>query len=381
MSERVIGIDAFNISSGGGLTHLREILKVIQDDDSRVKHIVVWGSKNLLAALDERTFLHKVHISTLDRGLFMRLLWHIFRSKKVAKQAGCDVLYLPGGTDLSGFTPSVTMSRNMLPFEILEIARYKSVLKRLKYHLLRAAWKISFRQTDGLIFLTKYAKEVISKVSIKLPKNVAVIPHGVDSAVFSPDEEREDVIFSFDRPCRIVYVSIVNPYKHHRNVVHAVSRLRERGYPVILDLIGPPGESFNSLMTAIRAVDPQNEFISYTGFLAHNSLQSRYKSADIGVFASTCENMPNILLEMMASGLPIASSNFGPMPEVIGGIGEFFNPLNVGEIHDSLEELINNSEKRLMFGNINTQKAAEFTWRKCADETLDFLLDIKSNCN
>ena len=94
MSDQIIGIDAFNISSGGGLTHLREILTAIQDDDPRIKYIIVWGSKNLLAALDERAFLHKVHIRTLDRGLFMRLLWHIFRSKKVAKQAGCDVLYL-----------------------------------------------------------------------------------------------------------------------------------------------------------------------------------------------------------------------------------------------------------------------------------------------
>lgn len=366
---------------GGGLTHLREILTAIQDDDPRIKYIIVWGSKNLLAALDERTFLNKVHISTLDRGLFMRLLWHIFRSKKVAKQAGCHVLYLPGGTDLSGFTPSVTMSRNMLPFEALEIARYRSILKRLKYHLLRVAWKISYRQTDGLIFLTKYAKCVISKASTRLPRNVAVIPHGVDSALFSSDQDREDEIFSFDRPCKIVYVSIINPYKHHQNVVDAVALLREQGYPVTLDLIGPPGESFNSLITSIQAIDPQNEFISYTGFLDHNSLQSRYKSADIGVFASTCENMPNILLEMMASGLPIASSNFGPMPEVIGDIGEFFNPLDIDDIHDSLEELINNSEKRLMFGSINNQKAAKFTWRKCADDTLDFLLDIQSNCN
>ena len=69
------------------------------------------------------------------------------------------------------------------------------------------------------------------------------------------------------------------------------------------------------------------------------------------------------------------------MPEVIGDIGEFFNPLDVGDIYDSLEELINNSEKRLMFGSINNQKAAKFTWRKCADDTLDFLLDIQSNCN
>ena len=54
------------------------------------------------------------------------------------------------------------------------------------------------------------------------------------------------------------------------------------------------------------------------GVIPSNELHLRYAEAYLGLFALSCEKMPNILLKTMASSLPIASSNKGPMPEVLG---------------------------------------------------------------
>ena len=56
--------------------------------------------------------------------------------------------------------------------------------------------------------------------------------------------------------------------------------------------------------------------------------------------------MPNILLEGMAAGLPIACSSMGPMPEVLGDAGVYFNPTNVDSIYTALKELLDNNYLR-----------------------------------
>ena len=376
----VVGIDAFNISSGGGLTHLCEFISAIKNDDYRVKEIILWGSSKVLAKVPDRKFLQKIYVPALDKGLHIRLLWHVFMFKAIAEKAKCDVVFAPGGTDLSGFNPSVTMSRNMLPFEKDEADRYRSFFMRVKFFLLRKSWKISYKRTNGLIFLTKYAGKIISrKKNIYLPSGTKIVPHGVDARFFNSDTHLTRKDFTFNSPCRLIYVSIVDPYKHHWNVVHAVGSLRASGIPVVLDLVGPPGESLDRLKSAIHLVDPTNEFVNYLGSVPHESLQNYYKSADIGVFASTCENMPNILLEMMASGLPVASSHFGPMPEILGEDGTYFNPLDIDSISSSIAALYISPEKRSLQRDSNIRKARELSWERCADSTLDFLVETHIN--
>jgi len=67
---------------------------------------------------------------------------------------------------------------------------------------------------------------------------------------------------------------------------------------------------------------PAREFITQTGVVPPNDLATLLAEFDLFIFASSCENMPNTLLEGMASDLPIACSNRGPMPEVLrdGGV-------------------------------------------------------------
>ena len=61
---------------------------------------------------------------------------------------------------------------------------------------------------------------------------------------------------------------------------------------------------------------------------------------DIGVFASSCENLPITLLEMMGSGMQIACSNFSPMPEILGSEGIYFNPVKPASITEAMRKLI-----------------------------------------
>lgn len=141
-------------------------------------------------------------------------------------------------------------------------------------------------------------------------------------------------------------------------------------------MIGPAYEpALKKLNKIIDLYDVERKWIKYHGQMPYNKLHDAYFSADIGVFASTCENLPIILLENMAAGLPIAASNKGPMQEVLSEGGCFFDPLNSNEIADTLQSMILSEDLRTRISQISFLKAKNFSWTRCADETMKFLVE------
>src|SRR5262249_3464597 len=92
-------------------------------------------------------------------------------------------------------------------------------------------------------------------------------------------------------------------------------------------------------------------------------------------FASSCENMPNILLEAMSAGLPIACSKLGPMPEVLGDAGEYFDPENPAEIAVAIEKLVRSPDLRERNAALAVGRSQQLSWERCARETFSFLAE------
>ena len=236
----ILGIDAFNLSFGGGVTHLIELLRNADPQRFGFHKVIIWGSTSTLMKIEDRPWLCKMPLSVLNGGLFRRFLWHKFELKRLAHSVHCDILFSPGGTALSGFYPSVTMCRNMLPFEWKEVRRSGLSTQGLKLLFLRWVQLFSFRRASGLIFLTAYARNSISKLVQLASDAVIMIPHGISLDFFVlPKPQLPISAFSIENPYTLIYVSKTDSYKHHEKLVYAVGELLDQGYPVRLVLVGP----------------------------------------------------------------------------------------------------------------------------------------------
>ena len=116
-SALTLGIDASNIISGGGMTHLSEFLRSADPYKYGFHRVLIWGRKATLDQLDDSAWLEKVNPPLLERGQVFRLWWRFFSLGKLARKASCSILYVPGGGYGGSFRPYTTMCRNMLPFE------------------------------------------------------------------------------------------------------------------------------------------------------------------------------------------------------------------------------------------------------------------------
>jgi len=379
----ILGIDLSNIRSGGGITHISEILRHARPIDFGFKRVIAWGSIDTLSSLCDQSWLKKAHVPILDRSLPWRVYWQQVVLPKLLKQNQCNLIFSPGGT-LPQHTavPTITMSQNMLPFEPKEAARYKAVSMRMRFKLLNVVQGMSFQRADGLIFLTEYAKKTVYVQLKKKPLQTAIMPHGINEGFFLPPRKQKPLdSYSPTNPFRLLYVSIVDVYKHQWHVAEAVAGLRKKGFPVVIDFVGSSyPQAMSRLQNTVQRVDPKGTFISYKGLMPYNELSEVYHQAEAFVFASSCENMPNILLEAMASGLPIACSNRGPMHEMLGNAGVYFDPERPEEIADVLAILLKDHGLRAKLANEAYEQAKEYSWERCARETFSFLAEvIKTN--
>ena len=373
-----IGIDATNLRSGGGVTHLIELLFSADPKKHCFDKIIVWGGKGCLDLIEDRSWLVKKNPSALDKSLLQRVIWQSRKLSKAARNEGCDVLFVPGGSYSGNFRPVITMSQNLLPFEMPELLRFGWSFLTLKFLLLRWTQSRSFIRANGTIFLTEYACSVVSKVTGNLIGHSCIIPHGLSPRFNKiPKIQREVSEYNVSLPYRVLYISSVDQYKHQWHVVDAISLLREKGLPIALDLIGPAYKpALNRLNDRINSVDIERNWVRYLGTISFDELHHQYARADVGVFASSCENMPNILLEMMASGLPIACSDRGPMPEILLGGGVYFNPEQPKDIADALLKLIKSVLLRTELANESHSQSQKYSWQRCADETFAFIDEV-----
>ena len=375
-----VSIDASSNGSGGGKRHLIQIIENFDVGVFGFKKIIIWGTKNLLDDLPNKSCVIKKTHASLNFGSIGILFWQLFLRDKCLNFE-YDIIFSPFGTYTGSLKPYVSMSQNMLYYDSKERARFGFSFLRFKTKILSLIQKKSFQKSNGIIFISNYAKNKIEKTLKLNYKLSSVINFGIsDSFRKIPKIQKEISKYSIQNPFKLLYVSTVLPYKHQWILIHAVSNLRKKGFPLSLTLVGNGDSvSCSKVSNAIKIHDPKRKFIYWEKQVELNEINKFYHESDSFIFASTCENMPNILIEAMSSGLPILCSNYSPMSEFLKDGGEYFNPTSVKSTEKSILKFIKDHELRQNLCEKSHYYSNTYSWSKCSKNTFIFLNNILNN--
>ncbi|HSR37741.1 MAG TPA: glycosyltransferase family 1 protein [Phnomibacter sp.] len=371
-------IDASNIKAGGGLTHLQEIMNTDAAQQAGFNRVFLWAPDATLASIADRPWLEKCHHPLLNAGYRQVWQWKRGVFEPFARSRNA-LVYIPGtGGSKSRY---VTMCQNLLPLQTKELNRYFFSKDWIRLRLLRSLHKNAYSHAAGVVFLNRYCREYASKLVGRDLADSAIIPHGLSSRFLVNDKLIYTGSFTEERPFRLVYVSIIDVYKHQWVVAEAVYQLVSEGFNIQLDLIGPAyPKALNRLNRVMQKYASVKNAVHYRGPMPYQTVNAAYAEGDAFVFASSCETFGMVLTEAMAAGLPVMCSSMSSMPETAGDAALYFDPLSVTDTKAAIVKLYEQPMLREALSKKSLAKARSMSWDHCARQTFSFLAQVSQSC-
>jgi glycosyltransferase involved in cell wall biosynthesis len=259
------------------------------------------------------------------------------------------------------------MFRNMIPFDRSVVERLPFGWQRVRNYILRRVMLRSMGNADLTIFISDHARGVIER--IEKVSGAITIPHGIGEAFRTHGKV-------IARPAwlpsgeYILYVSRFDVYKHQLEVTEAYcmlpAELRER-YSLLL--VGEVNPEQKEVIQQAAARCSAAGHVHVAGPVPYGELPAVYGNAVAILFASSCENCPNILLEALGSGRPVLSSDVMPMPEFGAAAVEYFSPTSSISIRDAMMRVLGDDDRRRILGELAARRSEDFDWTKSASET------------
>jgi len=286
-----------------------------------------------------------------------------------------DIVFFLNGYTRRGLEmyPNIMTLHNQLYIDFFQLARHG--LSKITLYLIAFRFAVirSMRKSDGVIFLSEFSKNQTVQKRIDYNSGI-VIPFG-----FEKENRTTDIkIPSKNHKVKLIYISAMFPYKNHINLLKACSELKSEGYDIELSLVGQKvNPYFKRIKKKITALDLKKEVILHD-WVDHERIKHLIDTSDIFIYASSTETTGYGLLEGMARGALIASSNRAGFPNMLKDGGVYFEPQNFQSIKKAIEYLIRLSdEEREKFRTKALEYSHEYSWEKAAQQHYDYLSSIQ----
>jgi len=244
-------------------------------------------------------------------------------------------------------------------------------LKGLKYRL-----KVrNIKKADVILTNSEQTKrDVIKYVGVE-PKIVHRVYLGVDE-----EFRAQDPVPKEERGNYILFVGGVEANKNVLRLLEAFAAIKFQIPNTNLKLIMPGGQFVDEEKIETKMIRKKvkelnlTDSVEFPGFVSQKDLIDFYRHALVFVYPSYYEGFGFPVLEAMACGTPVVSSNASSLPEVGGDAVAYFDPFAVENIAAGILKVLNFDEQQyynqIQKGRVQSQK---FSWEKCARETLEVL--------
>lgn len=214
-------------------------------------------------------------------------------------------------------------------------------------------------------------RDIVERCGVP-PEKIEVIPMAARAPFGKAlDPERsEEARRRYALPDRFaLFVGTLEPRKNIPFLLRAVELTAERyGWNVPIVLVGRWGwnvESIRASMVAFRGR------LIAPGHIPDDDLAAIYQAADCLLFPSLYEGFGLPAVEAMACGCPVLASCHGGLPEVVGDAGIVLDTRDPGDWTDALAHVVTDDEWRRRLSAASKARAAQFSWRRTAERTLD----------
>ena len=214
--------------------------------------------------------------------------------------------------------------------------------------------------------------EVIAEFGLA-PEQVTAVPLGVEPTYHPREAGALDAALARHGLVHggyLLAVATLEPRKNLERLLDAYARLSpalRRAFPLVL--VGGRGWRNEALLARVARMQAQGE-LRWLGYVAEGELPFMYAGAAAFAFPSLYEGFGLPVLEAMASGVPVLTSNRASLPEVAGDAAILVEPEDIVAMTEGLERMLTDMAWRESAATRGIERARAFTWEACVDRTV-----------
>ncbi len=289
-----------------------------------------------------------------------------------------DVLWIPAHTLPVLARPGIKKVVTIHGLEYEWLPEYQNNLQRWYLPL---STKYAARVADRIIAVSKFTKQQLVERLQTDANKIKVVYEGVDEEFFGRKRKKSEI----EKVKRkygvgekyLLFVGSLQPRKNLPFLVEVFAKLKQKYSDLQLVLAGGKGWMYEEIFKAPRRFGVEGEVI-FPGRVSDEELACLLQGAEIYVQPSITEGFGLPVLEAMAAGCPVVSSDGGALPELVSC--SKYQVARVGDLNDWLKKL----EKVLIDGRLRKElikkgkkRVKEFGWERAARKTLE-VLDVRS---
>lgn len=234
------------------------------------------------------------------------------------------------------------------------------------------------RQAQKIIAVSQSTAKDVSKIFNISSDKIKVIFHGIDKRFFKKSSPAQIKKVKHKYGITKDYFLFLGTLDARKNIVRiicAYERFRDKYIHILknpiqqLVLAGAKGKNFKNIQKRISFSKYKKDII-LPGYIEADDLDPLFEGADVFIFPSLYEGFGLPIIEAMANGVPVITSNVSSLPEVAKGGAILVDPHSVAEITQSLYTILTDKELHRDLCKNGKNRAREFSWEKCAQQTL-----------
>ena len=348
-----IAVDARMIEMSGIGTYIRNLMK----EDL---YEIALGNKEEIKKYNKIKDENIIEFNSKIYGIKEQLKFPYKELKKMKP----DLLHVPHYN-----VPIFYKGRMVVTIHDLTHLKLKEILpNKLAYFYAKFMMWIAIKKSEIVFTVSENSKKDILEYFHVNPDKIKVIYNGIDESFHKVNKQKIEYLydrFNLSRDKKLLmYVGNLKPHKNLEKLLEAFSLIKDKEKYQLL-LVGKAFEKYDVLEEKEVELGIKNNVI-HTGIVSQEELVDLYNLVDLFVFPSLYEGFGLPILEALACGTNVISSNTSSMPEVGGNVVEYFDPYDANEMKDKIIKNIN-KDNSIEFNKI-LEWCKCFTWSETANK-------------
>ena len=297
----------------------------------------------------------------------LRIAWMQMLAGRILDNVRADVAHFT-----NGMLPLGTSAARVVTIHDMSLKLYPECHPVRRRMINRPLVSVAAKVADAVVTVSESARRDLLTFH-NIPADRVSVVHEAAGPSFTQivdPTRRARIRMRYGLPERfLLYVGAIEPRKNLPRLVEAFAAARRHGIPHELVCVGPYGWSSRDLYHYVDRLGLRRT-VHFTGYVPSEDLPVIYNLSELFVFPSVYEGFGLPVVEAMACGVPVITSNTSSLEEIAAGAALTIDPHNTEQLTDAIVQLASDAALRRHLSAYGLLRAQDFSWARTAKEML-----------